>query len=51
MKMKLLTSKTYILTNMRNQGSGSDTIEEILIAKYLGENIQERGRSIVGKYI
>ena len=53
MKMTLSTSKTYILTNSRNQGSWKveeETIEEILIAKYLGVSIQVRGRSMVGKY-
>ena len=53
MKMKLSTSKTYILTNSRNQGSWKvegETIEEILIAKYLGVNVQVRGRSMIGKY-
>ena len=53
MKMTLSTSKTYILTNSRNQGSWKveeETIEEILVAKYLGVNIQVRGRSMVGKY-
>ena len=43
MKMILSTSKTYILTNSRNQGSWKveeDTIEEILVAKYLGVSIQ-----------
>ena len=53
MKMTLSTSKTYILTNSRNQGFWKveeETIEEILIAKYLGVSIQVRGRSMVGKY-
>ena len=53
MKMTLSTSKTYILTNSRNQGSWKveeETIEEILVAKYMGVNIQVRGRSMVGKY-
>ena len=53
MKMTLSTSKTYILTNSRNQGSWKveeETMEEILVAKYLGVNIQVRGRSMVGKY-
>ena len=48
MKMKLSTSKTYILTNSRNQGSWKvegETIEEIL-----GVNVQVRGRSMIGKY-
>ena len=53
MKMTLSMSKTYILTNSRNQGSWKveeETIEEILVAKYLGVNIQVRGRTMVGKY-
>ena len=53
MKMKLSTSKTYILTNSRNQGSWKveeESIEEILIAKYLVVNVQVQGRSMIGKY-
>ena len=41
MKMTLSMFKTYILTNSRNQGSWKveeETIEEILVAKYLGVN-------------
>ena len=39
--MTLSTSKTHILTNSRNQGSWKveeETIEEILVAKYMGVN-------------
>ena len=52
-RMKLSVTKTYILTNAQYNVSWTvkdETIEEILIAKYLGVNIQLRGRSIIGKY-
>ena len=53
MHMKLATSKTYILTNSPNEISwkvDNVTIEEILVAKYLGVTIQVRGRSMIGVY-
>ena len=53
MRMKLSVTKTYILTNAQYNVSWTvedETIEEILIAKYLGVHIQLRGRSIIGKY-
>ena len=53
MRMKLSVTKTYILTNAQYNVSWTvedETIEEILIAKYLGVNIQLRGRLIIGKY-
>ena len=53
MRMKLATSKTYILTNAPNEISwkvDNITIEEILVAKYLGVTIQVRGRSMIGGY-
>jgi hypothetical protein len=51
--MKLATSKTYILTNAPNETSwkvDKVTIEEILVAKYLGVTFQVRGRSMIGVY-
>ena len=53
MKMTLATSKTYIISNATydvNWSVNSETIEEILIAKYLGVNLQIRGRNIIGQY-
>ena len=51
--MKLETTKTYILSNANynvNWKIDKDTIEEILIAEYLGINIQVRGRNLIGGY-
>ena len=51
--MKLATSKTYILTNAPNEISwkvDNVTMEEILVAKYLGVTIQVRRRSMIGVY-
>ena len=51
--MKLATSKTYILTNAPNEISwkvDNVTIEEILVAKYLGVTIQVHGWSMIGVY-
>ena len=56
--MKLATTKTYILktyilSNANytvNWKIDRDTIEEILKAKYLGINIQVRGRNMIGEY-
>ena len=53
MKMELATTKTYILSNANYNVSWkieNDTIEEILIAKYLGIHVQVRGRNMIGKY-
>ena len=53
MHMKLATSKTYILTNAPNEISwmvDNVTMEEILVAKYLGVTIQVRRRSMIGVY-
>ena len=53
MKMKLATTKTYILSNANYNVSWkikNDTIEEILIAKYLGIHVQVRGRNMIGGY-
>ena len=53
MKMTLATSKTYIISNATydvNWSVNSETIEEILVAKYLGVKIQLRGRNIIGQY-
>ena len=48
--MYLSVSKTFMLTTgARNQswkiGDSADTLEESLVAKYLGINIQLRGRN------
>ena len=53
MKMTLATSKTYIISNATydiNWSVNSETIEEILVAKYLGVKMQLRGRNIIGQY-
>ena len=53
MKMTLATSKTYIISNATydiNWAVNSETIEEILVAKYLGVKMQLRGRNIIGQY-
>ena len=53
MRMSLSPTKTYILSNASYDVSwslGEDTIEEILVAKYLGVKIQIRGRTIIGQY-
>ena len=53
MKMTLATSKTYIISNATydiNWSVNSETIEEILVAKYLGVKLQLRGRNIIGQY-
>jgi len=52
-KMSLATSKTYIISNASYNISwpiNEETIEEVLVAKYLGVNIQLRGRSMIGQY-
>ena len=51
--MILLIPKTYILTNAQYNVSWSidnATIEDVLVAKYLGWNIRVRGRNLVGLY-
>jgi len=53
MKMTLATSKTYIISNATydiNWSVNSETIEEILVANYLGVKLQLRGRNIIGQY-
>ena len=53
MYMGLAVSKTFILTNAQNPVDWSvddETIEEVLAAKYLGVNMQIRGRNVVGQY-
>ena len=53
MYMKLAVSKTFILTNSTNPVDWSvddETIEEVMSAKYLGVNMQIRGRNMVGQY-
>ena len=53
MYMKLAVSKTFILTNSVNPIDWSveeETIEEVMSAKYLGVNMQIRGRNMVGQY-
>ena len=53
MYMKLAVSKTFILTNSANPVDWSvdeETIEEVMSAKYLGVNMQIRGRNMVGQY-
>ena len=53
MHMKLAVSKTFILTNSPSVVDWSvedETIEEVLAAKYLGVNLQIRGRNMVGQY-
>ena len=53
MLMILLIPKTYILTNAQYNVSWSidnATIEDVLVAKYLGWNIRVRGRNLVGLY-
>ncbi len=52
-KLSLATSKTYIISNASYNISwpiNEERIEEVLVAKYLGVNIQVRGRSMVGQY-
>ena len=52
-KMSLATSKTFIISNATYNISwpiNDDTIEEVLVTKYLGDNIQLRGRSMIGQY-
>ena len=54
MYMKLAVSKTFILTNSPNVVDWSvedETIEEVLAAKYLGVNLQIRGRNMVGHWL
>ena len=51
--MSLATSKTFIILNATynvHWPINEDTIEEVLVAKYLGVNIQLRGRSMIGQY-
>ena len=53
MKMKLATSKTFIISNATYDifwPINNETIEEVLIAKYLGVSIQLRGRNMIGQY-
>ena len=53
MKLELSTSKTFILSNALNEVSWSyelETIEETLMAKFLGVDIQFRGRTVLCKY-
>ena len=53
MKMKLSTTKTYILSNANYNVSWkieNDAIKEILMAKYLGIHVQVRGRNMIGEY-
>ena len=53
MYMKLAVLKTFILTNSTNPVNWSvddETIEEVMSAKYLGVNMQIRGRNMVGQY-
>ena len=53
MRMTLAISKTYIISNATydiNWAVNSETIEEILVAKYLGVKLQLRGRNIIGQY-
>ena len=48
--MKLSSSKTYILTNTGYVGSWKveeDTVEEVLVSKYLGVQMQVRGRGMI----
>ena len=52
-KMSLATSKTFIISNASYNicwPINDETIEEVLVAKYLGVNIQLRGRSMIGQY-
>ena len=53
MKMKLSPTKTFIITN-KSTGQpwmvDDQALEEVLVAKYLGVNIQVQGRSLVGQY-
>ena len=51
--MELSTSKKFNLSNVLNGVSWSyelETIEETLVAKYLGVNILIRGRTVLCKY-
>ena len=51
MRMKLSAPKTYILTNARYSVSWEledASLEEVLVAKYLGVSISMRGRNMVG---
>ena len=53
MRMELSTSKTFILSNVLNEVSWTyelETIEETLVAKYLGVDIQIRGRRVLCNY-
>ena len=53
MYMKLAVLKTFIFTNSTNPVDWSvddETIEEVMSAKYLGVNMQIRGRNMVGQY-
>jgi hypothetical protein len=53
MRMTLSPTKTNIITNAPYEIAwkiADDTIEEILVAKYLGVKIQIRGRTIIGNY-
>ena len=54
MHMKLAVSKTFLLTTgPRGKnwkvGSNGDSLTETIMAKYLGVNIQLRGRNLVGR--
>ena len=49
MRMELSTSKTFTLSNVLNEISWLyelETNEETLVAKYLGVDIQIRGRTV-----
>ena len=53
MNMKLAVSKTFILTSSQEHIDWMvdyATIEEVLVAKYLGVDIQIKGRNMVGNY-
>ena len=53
MHMTLSIPKTYILSNASYEVSWSiddATVEEVLVAKYLGVNIRVRGRNLIGLY-
>ena len=53
MNMKLAVSKTFILTSSQEHIDWmveDATIEEVLVAKYLGVDIQIKGRNMVGNY-
>ena len=53
MHMKLAVTKTFILTSSQDHTDWmleDVTIEEVLVAKYLGVDIQIKGRNMVGNY-